>query len=473
MSHPDLTVALTTFNRAKSGFLRQAIDAILGQTLGDFEFLVLDNHSDDETPEVVSSYRDPRLVYIRQPPGGHAGTNHDSAFRNARGEFVLVAHDDDVMEPTLVERQMRFLATRPDLACVAANVSLIDEEGRQIQARLLNIDHDVVFEVGRYLVAYLTEQVWLPAPTFMVRRDLHLRHLATPTASIADLSDVAPPSVAPPTFWSDVLNVMRMNMAGPIGVVADPLLRYRQHSGQESAMIHRAGLQTDLLEHLLDRLHEPMIRAHGATIRGAWARSKMRDLLLAHEGNAGDGLRSAAEMLRDSVSREEGLGDLSPDVVLPLDIALGSFGLDPVISLDRLGKLPVAPVMGRAGRAYRVWATRKASGQTVFDGCSFREIAIFGSLLTAALLVLDAKGAGIRVACCLDSNEQRIGRRLLGVPIVPHSALKERVGIDSVVLSTERDSDSMFRGILTPHLPPTVTRVCSWKDLLLGVADRT
>ena len=41
MSHPDLTVALTTFNRAKSGFLRQAIDAILGQTLGDFEFLVL------------------------------------------------------------------------------------------------------------------------------------------------------------------------------------------------------------------------------------------------------------------------------------------------------------------------------------------------------------------------------------------------------------------------------------------------
>lgn len=70
MDSIQLSVSVLTYNRGHNGYLRTAMDAILAQTYADFELLVIDNHSSDETAEIVLSYRDRRLTYIRLPPGG-------------------------------------------------------------------------------------------------------------------------------------------------------------------------------------------------------------------------------------------------------------------------------------------------------------------------------------------------------------------------------------------------------------------
>ena len=58
-----LTIGLPTYNRAK--YLREAIDSVLGQTFADFTLVISDNASTDETPEIVASYDDSRIVYRR------------------------------------------------------------------------------------------------------------------------------------------------------------------------------------------------------------------------------------------------------------------------------------------------------------------------------------------------------------------------------------------------------------------------
>jgi len=137
-----VTIALLTYNRCAKGFLKQSLEAALGQTLHDFELLVVDNHSSDRTAELVMGYEDPRLTYIRQPPGGNATASYIRSAHMSRGEYILFAHDDDVMEPNMIEGQLGFIERHPDLLVASNNVSLIDESGRPIQAKLYDLEED-------------------------------------------------------------------------------------------------------------------------------------------------------------------------------------------------------------------------------------------------------------------------------------------------------------------------------------------
>ncbi|MEG1681111.1 MAG: glycosyltransferase family A protein, partial [Stenotrophomonas sp.] len=103
-----LTVALLTYNRPH--YLQLALRAIIEQTYADFELLVMDNGSTDHTPEVVLGFKDDRLRYVRNAPGHPASFNGTSAILIARGKRLLVTHDDDIMEPYMLQRQMDMFA---------------------------------------------------------------------------------------------------------------------------------------------------------------------------------------------------------------------------------------------------------------------------------------------------------------------------------------------------------------------------
>jgi hypothetical protein len=90
---PRLSVGLPVYNGQR--YLAEALDALLGESLTDFELIISDNASTDETEETCRRYpvRDPRIRYIRQPFNIDAASNHK--FQQARGElFKLAAHDD-------------------------------------------------------------------------------------------------------------------------------------------------------------------------------------------------------------------------------------------------------------------------------------------------------------------------------------------------------------------------------------------
>ena len=127
-----VTIAIPTYNRADR-FLRPAIECALGQTWQDLEIIVSDNCSMDDTPDVVRSYDDPRLRYVRQPENIGANNNFNYCINHANGSYFLLFHDDDIIDADMVESCMDAAGGRTDHGLIRTGTRLIDGEGRLIR----------------------------------------------------------------------------------------------------------------------------------------------------------------------------------------------------------------------------------------------------------------------------------------------------------------------------------------------------
>src|SRR4051812_11575109 len=101
---PRVTVVLTTYKRAS--VVASTIEAILSQTYTDFELLISDDASPDETESVCRPFvtRDPRVTYRRNAHNLGMPGNLISAISGARGAYLAVLHDGDGYSPVLLER---------------------------------------------------------------------------------------------------------------------------------------------------------------------------------------------------------------------------------------------------------------------------------------------------------------------------------------------------------------------------------
>ena len=111
MPSPTFTVILTTYNRAM--LLGRAITSILAQTLSDFELLVIDDASTDQTPAVMATFADPRLHYIRQTTNGGVSVARNVGIERATGAYIAFIDDDDTIEPTFLAEVHASLAQSP------------------------------------------------------------------------------------------------------------------------------------------------------------------------------------------------------------------------------------------------------------------------------------------------------------------------------------------------------------------------
>lgn len=99
---PFFSVVVPTRNRAK--LLPFAIRSILNQTFDDFEIIISDNFSSDETPQIAQSYNDARIRYFRSEKLLSMGDSFEFALSHAKGEYITFSSDDDAFVPILFER---------------------------------------------------------------------------------------------------------------------------------------------------------------------------------------------------------------------------------------------------------------------------------------------------------------------------------------------------------------------------------
>lgn len=108
-----ITVVLPVFNRAE--VVSRAIESVLGQTFSDFELVVVDDGSIDETPKLLARFVDPRIAVLRVPTNGGACAARNLGIEAARGEIVCFLDSDDVYLPQKLERVVAHFAARPSL----------------------------------------------------------------------------------------------------------------------------------------------------------------------------------------------------------------------------------------------------------------------------------------------------------------------------------------------------------------------
>ncbi|MBD3426746.1 MAG: glycosyltransferase [Candidatus Omnitrophica bacterium] len=90
---PTVSVILPTFNRAN--ILRRSIDSVLGQTYSDFELIIVDDGSSDNTAELVAGVNDPRIKYIKHENNSGLPAARNTGLKHARGRFIAFQDDDD------------------------------------------------------------------------------------------------------------------------------------------------------------------------------------------------------------------------------------------------------------------------------------------------------------------------------------------------------------------------------------------
>ena len=128
MSSPAISVAMSVYNGER--FLAEAIESVLAQTFGDFEFLILDDGSRDATPQIIADYaaRDPRIrAIVRENRGLVASLNQ--LIEEARAPLVARMDADDICLPERFARQIAFLAGHPDHGVVGCWTLDINEHG--------------------------------------------------------------------------------------------------------------------------------------------------------------------------------------------------------------------------------------------------------------------------------------------------------------------------------------------------------
>ncbi len=139
MSNPLISVVMPVYNGER--YVADAISSILGQTLGDFEFIIVNDGSTDKTESVVMSFSDPRIVYVDNGENLGLSRSFNIGIHAARGTYIARMDADDISAPKRFERQVRFLEKRPHVDIVGSNMRFIDESGRERGMHHRQIDH--------------------------------------------------------------------------------------------------------------------------------------------------------------------------------------------------------------------------------------------------------------------------------------------------------------------------------------------
>jgi len=126
-------------------FLPETIESVLGQTFGDFEFILVNDGSKDASLEVLQKYaeKDQRIRVVSRENRGIVATRNE-ALSLANGEFVAILDADDVCAPQRLEKQVAYLRQNPDCVAVGCRVMMIDPEGRPIRPWCLEQTHDEI-----------------------------------------------------------------------------------------------------------------------------------------------------------------------------------------------------------------------------------------------------------------------------------------------------------------------------------------
>lgn len=115
-----LSVVMATYNNAMNDCLQQAVDSVLQQTFREFELIICDDGSTDETWELLETFaiRDSRIRIIRNRENRKAGYARNQAIELSRGEYIAIMDADDALHPQRFERQIAFLNEHPEYGFV-------------------------------------------------------------------------------------------------------------------------------------------------------------------------------------------------------------------------------------------------------------------------------------------------------------------------------------------------------------------
>lgn len=224
-SAPAVSVILPTYNRAH--LLNDALDSIAAQTFRDYEVIIIDDGSDDQTRELVARRKEP-IHYHWQPNQGVAeARNH--ALRLTHSEYVAFLDSDDLWEPTFLQQAVQRLGQHPDEALVFADFVSTDASGRPRRGHRKQ-------PAGGEVTASLFASTFIHTSAVVARAHI-IRDAGGFDGRLTHNEDY--------DLW------LRLSLRHRFGLIAEPLCRRRCHP----VSLSRAGCRPETLLAKAELLH--------------------------------------------------------------------------------------------------------------------------------------------------------------------------------------------------------------------------
>lgn len=127
MKNPTVSVVMTTYNRDK--YISTTVESVLNQTFQDFELIIIDDGSTDNTFEIIKSFDDKRIKYYYQ---NNAGQNpaRNAGITLSNGQYVAMIDSDDIWDQNKLKKQVEILDKHPDIGLVYCGTVFIDENDK-------------------------------------------------------------------------------------------------------------------------------------------------------------------------------------------------------------------------------------------------------------------------------------------------------------------------------------------------------
>ena len=215
---PKVTVAIPTYNRAS--LLKDCLEMVLRQTFQDFEVIVSDNCSTDDTAETVRAFSDPRIRYYRNGSNLGVYANMNRCLELACGEYITITHDDDFYAPQFIEQEVRLLDAHPNVGMVHCAAFETDSAGMPQWLKVYS-DTPISIRKGKEVFVQFLHGHTVYCPSVMARASLY--RTVGPYDTRHRSGDYH--------MW------LRMALQADVGYLAQPLVAVRIHEGRLSSAL--------------------------------------------------------------------------------------------------------------------------------------------------------------------------------------------------------------------------------------------
>ncbi len=211
---------MAVYNTEKE-FLEQSIQSILNQTYTDFEFIIIDDYSNEETQEFLKTFTDSRIQIHRNPENQGLTKSLNNALSYAKGTYIARMDSDDISLPNRFETQIRYMEAHPECGVCG---SLVEMYGASFKYwTRYSSDH----EIKR--VRMLFYNAGIVHPTAFIRRSVMDENNIRYRENIKKAQDYA--------LWADMIQVT------DIQLIPEVLLKYRVSENQISNTSHGQQVQ--------------------------------------------------------------------------------------------------------------------------------------------------------------------------------------------------------------------------------------
>jgi glycosyltransferase involved in cell wall biosynthesis len=252
---PRVSVIMAVHNEER--FLLEAVESVLGQSLTDFELIISDDGSTDETPRIARSLaeRDPARIRVLRSEQNHGKpVALNRALTLTRGEYVAWLDGDDVMLPEKLERQVAALDNEPDAAGCCHDAEMFDAFSGQVIGLFSRVANGSRLRSGGVEMWFDPTYRMLPSAT-MVRASV------LPAGGFDERL----------TYTNDWLFDIEVFRHGPCIAIDEPLVRYRRHDENLSTRGESTGATYEeaLMAMAIVTARYPSLRRRARTVSAA------------------------------------------------------------------------------------------------------------------------------------------------------------------------------------------------------------